>query len=227
LQMLLLISVFLLVAGAGAADMSKIMDACKEVDIACNQTAMELIFTEEATKIGRTVDEHTEKCMKKEESMEWTPMQKFKMSREFARVERLDRDEYRFKNTSEVYPFIKKHLPYSWAAIEKKWAPIKAEQEKMSAETRAFPQGIEQLFLESVVRLSQLDDDDKIAFMKAAIQEGTAIVKKAIVMYKELPEANKLELERYSCVRTLSRVFVEMGLYDQYQALLDGIVNAK
>ncbi|GMT13760.1 hypothetical protein PFISCL1PPCAC_5057, partial [Pristionchus fissidentatus] len=126
-----------------------------------------------------------------------------------------------------VLPFIKKHLPYTWALVEKKWAPIKTELEKMTKETRAYLHGIEELILEVIVKLSQNVDENLDVFTNAALREGSALVKKAAVMYQELPETNKIELEIYSCIRTLTRVFVETGIYDQYQSIFDEYMNEK
>ncbi|GMT13826.1 hypothetical protein PFISCL1PPCAC_5123, partial [Pristionchus fissidentatus] len=64
-QMRLFIFLFAFLAvSTDAVDVSTVMKKCLNLELTCNQSAIESIFAEEAKKIGRCVEDHANICLR-------------------------------------------------------------------------------------------------------------------------------------------------------------------
>ncbi|GMT13823.1 hypothetical protein PFISCL1PPCAC_5120, partial [Pristionchus fissidentatus] len=219
-EMRLIVFFALLAIGCGALDVDGLMKLCESEELICNRDAIESIFVEEAKKIGITVDEHAKQC-KKDYTSELTAVEQMIMKMEMMKVKKLGTYRVRFNTSSEVIPYIKKHLPSTYGLFEPRLASLKVVEAKLSKETRAYLEGVYALLLDSVVRVSQEDLSTKEKFAVAILREVVTFFQKAVDNYEKLPESVKTDLERHACVRTTYRTFSETGFIAKYKAMMD------
>ncbi|KAF8371658.1 hypothetical protein PRIPAC_78087 [Pristionchus pacificus] len=172
--------------------------------------------TEEANKLGLTLEQYSEKCSVDTNDFMLTDGEKADMNTEAAAVRKAGPP--RFSDKSEVMSALKKHMYKTHAILQKRLAIMEKALKDMDEKSKQFFHTVGDSFLEVIVTVSRATQHELENPFELFHKFGKQI-KKAFTDYDALPQSSKDAIEKRFCIRSSFRIMDTTGKLSQLLAI--------